>query len=86
MTGYVSHDSLGYLFEPFEKNFSWRRGLASANNKVKLDRFVDGLDRELVNDQSSTQKTLSSGYYKARYKEINEIREHYKKELKRVSF
>lgn len=86
MTGYGSHETLGYLFEPFEKNFSWRRGLASANNVSKLERFISNLDRELINDQSSTKKALKTGYFNARYDEVNAIREHYKEELKRVSF
>lgn len=86
MTGMISHDSLGHLFEPFEAGFSWERGLASANNVSKLEHFVSGLDRELSFDQSSTEKTLKTGYFQARYKTVNSVRDHFKNELKRVTF
>lgn len=86
LTGLISHDSLGYLFEPFETGFSWKRGLASANNISKLDRFVSGLDRELTFDQGSTEKALKTGYFKSRYKTVNSVRDHFKNELRRVTF
>ncbi|WP_158279852.1 S1 family peptidase [Coraliomargarita sinensis] len=86
MTGYASHDSLGYLFEPFGENFSWRRGLASANNIRKLDDFVDGLERELISDRSSTKKALKVNYFKERFEQVDSLRDYSQGELKQVSF
>lgn len=86
MTGYGTHDSLGYLFEPFESGFSWRRGLASSNNILKLERFMNGLENELITDRSSTEKALKVDYFKSRFIEVDHVRDYFQTQLKQVNF
>lgn len=86
MTGYGSHESLGYLFEPFSSGFSWKRGLASSNNIMKLERFMNGLKNELITDRSSTEKALKVHYFKSRFNEVDSVRDYFQTELKQVSF
>lgn len=86
LTGYRDHASLGYLFEPFEDGFNWKRGLGSANNVRKLERFVNGLRNELVSDRNSTLKGLKLSFFKKRFLELDRLRDYYDEQLKLVSF
>ncbi len=86
MTGYGTHESLGYLFEPFESGFSWKRGLGSSLNVLKLERFVNGLHNELVTDRKSTEEALKVHYFKQRFVEVDIVRDYYEEQLKHVSF
>lgn len=86
MTGYRQHESLGYLFKPFEDGFNWKRGLASSNNVRKLERFVESLRSELGRDRDSTASDLKINFFKSRFLELDRVRDFYNEQLKMVSF
>ena len=86
MTGYRQHESLGYLFQPFEDGFNWKRGLASSNNVRKLERFVNSLRSELARDRDSTANDLKLSFFKLRFLELDRMRDFYDEQLKLVSF
>jgi hypothetical protein len=86
MTGYREHESLGYLFQPFEDGFNWQKGLASSNNLRKLERFVESLRSELVRDRDSTSDDLKISFFKSRFRELDRVRDYYDEQLKLVSF
>lgn len=86
MTGYRKHESLGYLFQPFEDGFNWKRGLASSNNVRKLERFVNSLRTELVRDRDSTASELKLSFFKFRFLELDRMRDFCDEQLKLVSF
>jgi S1-C subfamily serine protease len=85
VTGYSSHDSLGYLFSPFERNFNWNRGTASANNIRLMKQFIDRLQSELLTDRVSTDRALTINFYKTRFKELETYREQLSSELRRYA-
>ncbi len=85
LTGYSSHESLGYLFEHLE-DFSWRRGTGSASNIMKLERFMNNLQGELMTDRQSTEKALTVNFFKKRFGDVDRIRDYFSEELKQVSF
>lgn len=86
MTGYRQHDTLGYLFQPFEDGFNWKRGLASSNNVRKLRRLVDSLQSELIRDRDSTISDLKLSFFKSRFRELDRVRDFYHEQLKLVIF
>jgi len=86
MTGYRQHESLGYLFQPFDDGFNWKKGLASANNVRKLERFVNNLRAELNRDRDSTANDLKLSFFKSRFLELDRVRDYYDEQLKLVSF
>ncbi|TVP78030.1 MAG: serine protease [Puniceicoccaceae bacterium] len=86
MTGYRQHESLGHLFAPFDQGFKWDRGLASANNVRKLERFVNGLRSELVTDRSSTRNALEINFFKKRLLELDAIRDFCEGQLRQTRF
>lgn len=85
-TGYRQHESLGYLFQPFEDGFNWKRGLASSNNVRKLKRFVNSLKSELARDRVGTANDLKLNFFKSRFLELDRVRDFYDEQLKLVSF
>lgn len=86
MTGFSTHESLGYMFEHFDDGFSWRRGTGSGNNMVKLNRFMKNLRSELVTDRNSTRDALTVKFFRRRFDTINEVRDYCIDELKNTSF
>lgn len=86
MTGFISHESLGYMFEHFDGNFSWKRGTGSGNNMVMLNRFLKNLETELVNDRQSTEEALTVKFFNRRFQEIDSVRDYTIQELKKASF
>ena len=86
MTGYRKHETLGYLFQPFDDGFNWNKGLASPNNVRKLERFVNSLRGELVRDRESTGNDLKLNFFKSRFLELDRVRDYYSEQLKQVSF
>lgn len=86
MTGFSSHESLGYMFDHFDGNFSWKRGTGSGNNMVMLNRFLKNLNTELVNDRQSTEEALTVKFFNRRFQEIDSVRDYSIKELKKASF
>lgn len=86
MNGFSSHESLGYMFEHFDDNFSWKRGSASGNNMVKLNRFLKNLNTELVNDRQSTKEALTVELFNRRFQEVDTVRDSCIQELKKASF
>lgn len=86
MTGFNSHKSLGYLFEPFDKNFNWDRGSGSGNNMIKLNRFTKSLEKELVNDRKSTESAMTAKFFNRRFQQVDKVREQFLKEVKSISF
>ena len=75
MTSYRSHQSLGHLLEDFDGDFQWQRGTASAHNIQLLKRFTNGLLSALRSDRGSTEKLLKIGFYKCRFKEVENSRD-----------
>jgi hypothetical protein len=75
MTSYGSHDSLGYLFEHFDRDFQWHRGTNSSHNQRLLKRFVTSLLMELQSDRQSTSEALNVDFYKRRYYAIDDARD-----------
>ncbi len=75
MTGYGSHDSLGYLFEHFDRDFQWHRGTNSSHNQRLLKRFVTSLLMEIQSDRQSTSEALKVDFYKRRYYSIDDARD-----------
>lgn len=86
MTGFSTHESLGYMFEHFDGDFSWKRGTGSGNNMVKLNRFLKNLNTELVNDRRSTDEALTVKFFNRRFQQVDSVRDYCLKELKQVSF
>jgi len=74
MTGYGGHDSLGYLFENFDRDFQWHRGTNSSHNQRLLKRFVTSLLMEIQSDRQSTADALEADFYKRRYYSIDDVR------------
>jgi hypothetical protein len=85
MTGYSSHESLGYLFEHLD-GFSWKRGTGSANNIMKLERFMNNLQSELITDRQNTEKALTVNFFKERFYRADSLRDYFSQELRQVSF
>jgi hypothetical protein len=85
MTGYRSHDSLGYLFEHFDRDFQWQRGTNSSHNQRLLKRFVTSMMSELQTDRQSTQEALQIDFYQRRYLAIEDTRDQTVKHLIRFS-
>lgn len=85
MTAYSSHDSLGYLFEHLE-DFSWQRGTGSSNNIIKLERFMNNLQSELMTDRKSTENALTVNFFKKRFYDVDGVRDYFSGELRQVSF
>ena len=77
MTGYSDHESIGYLFDRFDSSFNWRRGTGSSANLLKLQRFANGLQNELVTDRKSTNEEMKIEFYRDRLIELNSIRDKY---------
>ena len=75
MTGYRGHDSLGYLFENFDRDFQWHRGTNSSHNQRMLKRFVTSLMMEIQSDRQSTLEALQVDFYKRRYYSIDDARD-----------
>jgi hypothetical protein len=75
MTGYRSHDSLGYLFEYFDRDFQWDRGTNSLHNQRLLKRFIMGMLTELQTDRQSTEEVLEIDFYRRRYFAIEDARD-----------
>tara|TARA_B110000093_G_scaffold32562_1_gene33258 strand:- start:1291 stop:2532 length:1242 start_codon:yes stop_codon:yes gene_type:complete len=75
MTSYGSHDSLGYLFEHFDRDFQWHRGTNSSHNQRLLKRFVTSVMSELQTDRQSTQEALKINFYQRRYVALNNMRD-----------
>ncbi|CAA6678792.1 MULTISPECIES: serine protease [unclassified Lentimonas] len=75
MTGYGSHDSLGYLFKNFDRDFQWQRGTNSSHNQRMLKRFVTSLLMELQSDRQSTADALQVDFYRRRYYSIDDVRD-----------
>jgi len=86
LTGYSSHKSLGYLFDTFDSGFSWQRGTNSSNNIIKLERFVNSLQRELVTDRQETRDALTVDFLSKRFYNADDIRDYSLGELKYVGF
>jgi hypothetical protein len=74
MTNYRSHESLGYLFEHFDRDFQWHRGTNSSHNQRLLKRFVAGMMTELQSDRQSTQEALQVDFYRRRFLVIEDAR------------
>ena len=72
---YSSHDSLGYLFEHFDRDFQWHRGTNSSHNQRLLKRFVAGVMSELQTDRQSTQEALKVDFYQRRYVALESMRD-----------
>ncbi len=85
MTGYRSHDSLGYLFEYFDRDFQWQRGTNSSHNQRLLKRFIAGMLTELQTDRQSTQETLEIDFYQRRYLSLEDMRDQAAKDFLRFS-
>lgn len=75
MTGYGGHDSLGYLFENFDRDFQWHRGTNSSHNQRLLKRFVTSLLMEIQSDRQSSADALKVDFYKQRYYLIDDARD-----------
>ena len=86
LTGYSTHDSLGYLFDELGVNFRWRRGTTSSNNIIKLERFVNGLHNELITDRQETRDSLTVDFLKRRFDQVDGIRDHFETELTKLRF
>lgn len=86
LTGYNTHDSLGYLFDRFDSGFSWKRGTASSHNIMKLERFVNGLQNEIVTDRKSTDRALTVDFFREMFRKTDSMRDYFSGELKRVRF
>ncbi len=81
MTGYSTHESLGYLFDGMGADFNWNRGTSSANNVQILKHFVDGVMRELQSDRRKTENTLTIEYFKQRFQDDDNTRDDVAKTL-----
>lgn len=86
LTAYSSHQSLGYLFDPFEGGFSWKRGTSSSNNIIKLERFMNGLHNELITDRQKTRDALTVDFLRKRFNTMDDMRDYFEGQLKNVSF
>ena len=75
MTGYGSHDSLGHLFEHFDRDFQWHRGTNSSHNQRLLKRFVTSVMSELQTDRQSTQEALKINFYQRRSVALEDMRD-----------
>jgi hypothetical protein len=75
LTGYRSHESLGYLFEHFDRDFQWQRGTNSSHNQRMLKRFVMTMLSELQTDRQSTQEALKIDFYQRRFASIDGARD-----------
>lgn len=83
MTGYRSHDSLGYLFEYFDRDFQWQRGTNSSHNQRLLKRFIASMMSELQTDRQSTQEALQIDFYQRSYESIEGARDQAAKDFLR---
>ncbi len=75
MTSYSRHDSLGYLFEHFDRDFQWHRGTNSSHNQRLLKRFLSSMMSELQTDRQSTEEALSIDFYQRRLVGLGDIRD-----------
>ena len=75
MTSYSSHDSLGHLFEYFERDFQWHRGMNSSNNQRMLKHFVTSILSELQTDRVGTGEALEIDFYKRRFLVAEDLRD-----------
>lgn len=75
MTSYSRHDSLGHLFEDFDRDFQWHRGTNSSHNQRLLKRFVAGVMSELQTDRQSTQDALKIDFYQRGYVALESLRD-----------
>ena len=85
MTGYGRHDSLGYLFEHFDRDFQWHRGTNSSHNQRMLKRFITSLLMEIQSDRQSTEDALKVDFYRRRYYSIDDARDEAMRALTRFS-
>lgn len=87
LKSYNSHDSIGYLFAPFEEDFDWWGASAnSGNNAIIVDRFINGLNNELVTDRKSTRDSLTVEFFRGRINDIDSVRDFSIERLKSISF
>jgi hypothetical protein len=75
MLDYRSHESLGYLFEYFDRDFQWHRGMNSSHNQRMLKRFVMGMMSELQTDRQSTEEALTVEFYQRQFASIEGARD-----------
>jgi hypothetical protein len=67
LTEYSDHDSLGFLYDNFERDFAWHRGKNASNNQRMMRQFVTRMLTELQTDRASTQDALTIEYYQRRF-------------------
>jgi hypothetical protein len=75
MTSFRSHDSLGYLFEYFDRDFQWHRGTNSSHNQRLLKRFVTSMLSELQTDRVGTGEALEIDFYQRRFLMAEDLRD-----------
>jgi len=76
MTNYRNHASLGYMFENIDEGFDWRRGIGSGHNQQILRRFLTRMTIEVQKDLRETEEALRIGFFKERFDQISEARDH----------
>jgi hypothetical protein len=83
MTSYREHQSIGYLFDRIDTNFTWARGTNSSSNQELLRRFIKSMLIEVQSDRRETEELLTISFYKRSFNEIQDIRDYVQRNLLR---
>lgn len=79
---YRKHDSLGYLYDYFDRDFDWRTGGNTSTDERMMKRFVTSIMSELQTDRVGTQEALTIDYYQRRYLSLENQRDQAAKDFK----